>query len=109
MIEKVKNMVEIKAKFDDLDYANIIKVAFPIIKKKAENETAAWAMVVRSINEPDESTIKSLLNLIPDSVKDKLVLMVLERYKEEIPAALTSLAASKGLKLNVRDVEISIK
>lgn len=33
-------MVEIKIKLDNLDYANIIKAAFPIIKKKAETETA---------------------------------------------------------------------
>ncbi|MCD7824108.1 MAG: hypothetical protein LUG86_08880 [Oscillospiraceae bacterium] len=102
-------MVEIKAKIDDIDYANIIKVAFPIIKSKAEKETAAWAMIVRNLNEPDESTIKALLDLIPDSVKDKLVIMALEKYKEAIPAALNSLAASKGLKLNVKDVEINMK
>ncbi len=101
-------MVEIKIKLDDLDYANIIKVAFPIIKKKAETETAMWATVVRHINEPDEATIEGLLKLIPASAKDKLVEMALEKYKDEIPAALTSLAESKGLKLNITDVEISM-
>ena len=102
-------MVEIKIKLDDLDYANIIKVAFPIIKKKAETETAMWATVVRHINEPDEATIEGLLKLIPAGAKDKLVETALEKYKEEIPAALTSLAESKGLKLNITDVEISME
>ena len=102
-------MVEIKIKLDDLDYTNIIKVAFPIIKKKAETETAMWATVVRHINEPDEATIEGLLKLIPAGAKDKLVEAALEKYKDEIPAALTSLAESKGLKLNITDVEIDLK
>lgn len=102
-------MVEIKIKLDDLDYANIIKVAFPIIKKKAETETAMWATVVRHINEPDEATIEGLLKLIPADAKDKLVEAALEKYKDEIPAALTSLAESKELKLNITDIEISME
>ena len=102
-------MVEIKIKLDDLDYTNIIKVAFPIIKKKAETETAMWATVVRHINEPDEATIEGLLKLIPAGAKDKLVEAALEKYKDEIPAALTSLADAKGLKLNITDVEIDLK
>lgn len=39
-------MLEISIKLDDLDYANIITVAFPAIKKKAETETAMWATPV---------------------------------------------------------------
>ncbi|MCD7884169.1 MAG: hypothetical protein LUI87_10785 [Lachnospiraceae bacterium] len=105
----VNTVVEIKIKMDDIDYANIIKVAFPVVKKKAETETAMWATVVRHINEPDESTIEGLLKLIPESVRDMLVEAALEKYKEEIPAVLTSLAESKGLTLNVTDVEISIR
>ncbi len=104
----VKTVVEIKIKLDDLDYVNIIKVAFPIIKKKAETETAMWASVVRHIDEPDERTIEGLLKFIPASTKDKLVEAALEKYKDGIPAALTSLAESKGLKLNITDVEIKI-
>lgn len=76
---------------------------------KQETETAMWATVVRHINEPDESTIEGPLKLIPASAKDKLVVATLEKYKDEIPAALTSLAESKGLKLNITDVEISMK
>lgn len=102
-------MVEIKINLDDLDYVNIIKVAFPIIKKKAKTETAIWATVVRHINEPDESTIEGLLKLIPESAKSKLIEMALEKYKEEIPMALSSLAAKKGLNLDIRNVEICIK
>lgn len=102
-------MVEIKIKLDNLDYASIVKVAFPIIRKKAENETAAWAIVMRRIDEPDEETIEGLLKLIPVGAKNKLIEMALEKYKEEIPAALISLAESKGLKLNITDVDINIK
>ncbi len=102
-------MVEIKIKIDDPDYANLIRVAFPVIKKKAETETAMWAIIVRNINEPDESTIEGLLKLIPAGARDKLVEMALEKYKDAIPGVLTSLAESNGLKLNVRDVEISMR
>ena len=67
-----------------------------------------WATVVKHINEPDEATIEGLLKLIPAGAKDKLVIATLEEYKDEIPAALTSLAESKGLKLSITDVEIKI-
>lgn len=102
-------MVEIRVKLDDLDYANLIKVAFPIIKKKAQDETAMWATVVKHINEPDESSISTLLGLIPTSARDKLIELAFEKYKEEIPGVLTRLAESKGIKLSITDVNISIQ
>ncbi len=101
-------MAEIRIKIDKISYANIIKLAFPYIKKRAEGETALWASLIRSINEPDEETIEKLLKLIPDSAKEKLIESVLEKYKDEIPSALNSLASSKGLTLNVTDVEIKL-
>lgn len=102
-------MVEIRIKMDDPDYTNLIKVAFPIIKKKAQGETAMWATVVKHINEPDESSISTLLSLIPASARDKLIELAFEKYKAEIPGVLTRLAESKGMKLNITDVNISIK
>lgn len=102
-------MVEVRIKLDDPDYTNLIKAAFPIIKKKAQGETAMWATVVKHINEPDERSIAALLGLIPASARDKLVELAFEKYKEEIPGVLTKLAESKGVKLNITDVSISIK
>lgn len=37
---------EIKIKLSDIDYAGAAQTLFPILKQKAESETAAWAMVV---------------------------------------------------------------
>lgn len=102
-------MFEINIKVDDLDYANIIKVAFPVIKAKAQNETAMWAMVVKHINEPDEKEIEGILNLIPVSARDKLIKTMLAKYKEEIGVALTSLAEAKGLKLKIREVDFRME
>ncbi len=99
-------MFEIKITLGDIDYAGAVQTLFPILKQKAENETALWAVAVRNMNMPDEETMRSIVNLLPQSVKDKIALELLSKYKDKIPAMLTSLAESHGIKTEVKDVVI---
>ncbi|MCD8111047.1 MAG: hypothetical protein LUE14_13345 [Clostridiales bacterium] len=100
-------MIEIKLKVDQIDYADAIGIAFPILKRRAQDSDAIWARVVREMNTPDESTIQRIMNLLPKKLKDEIAVQILKRYQEEIPGMLMSLADSKGISLQVTDVEIS--
>ncbi len=99
-------MVEIKIKLDDLDYIKIIKNAFPIIKKKAENEKSALATIVKHINDPDESTIVALLELISEKDKEILIMMALEKYKDSITDAIAISAKSDDDRIHPANVEV---
>lgn len=61
---------------------------------------------MRDMNMPDEATMRSIVNLLPQNVKDKIALDILSKYKDKIPAILTSFAESHGIKTEVKDVVI---
>lgn len=100
-------MIEVKLCVDEVDYADAVGILFPILQEKARSSDAIWAKVVREMNTPDESVIKSIMALLPKKLKDELAVQILKRYQDEIPSMLTSFADSKGIHVQVSKVEIS--
>ncbi len=100
-------MIELKIRLEDIDYAGMVGVIFPILQNEAAKSDAPWAKIVQNMRgAPDEKAVRVLLKLLPQSMQDKLAVSLLETYKAEMPAMIADFAKSKGISLSVRDIQI---
>ncbi len=100
-------MINIQIDVDSIDYANAVSLIFPILQQKAQESNAVWATILCSMKTPDEKTVRRVLELLPQNVKDELAVHVINKYINEIPEMLTSLALSKGISMDIREIRVN--
>ncbi len=98
--------MEIKAKIGNIDYANIIKNALPLLKEK--NDSKIMGIISGIINMPGDLPMK-MISAMPQETKDELVAYIINSKKEKFISIITESLEKKGFPIEISDLEITIQ
>lgn len=99
-------MLEFKVSVDELDYGAVAAMLLPMVKEKAaENPSGSRAvkLLLGMANAAGELPIKAI-NALPQDVKDEMVVMLVNNYKDKFIEVIQNKAAAKNISLTVNDL-----
>lgn len=97
-------MLEFKVSIDDLDYGAVAELLLSIVKEKAEpSENKAVKLLLGMMNAAGELPRKAV-NALPQSVKDEMVVALVNNHKDRLIEFLQNKAASKNIAVTVDNI-----
>lgn len=97
-------MLEFKVSIDDLDYGAVAELLLSIVKEKAEpSDNKAVKLLLGMMNAAGELPRKAV-NALPQSVKDEMVVALVNNHKDRLIEFLQNKAASKNIAVTVDNI-----
>lgn len=97
-------MLEFKVSIDDLDYGAVAELLLSIVKEKAEpSENKAVKLLLGMMNAAGELPRKAV-NALPQSIKDEMVVALVNNHKDGLIEFLQNKAASKNIAVTVDNI-----
>ncbi len=97
-------MLEFKVSIDELDYGAVAAMLLPIVKEKAASGNKAVKLLLGLADASGELPRKAV-NSLPQSVKDEMVVMLVNNYKDKLIEMVENKAAAKNISVTVNDLE----
>lgn len=103
-------MIELTVLIKSIDYDSIINNILPALSEKLAqtDKNGPLQLLFGKFNELSDSAIKAALQVLPQEVKDELVVSFLENYKEDIIKNINQTAADNKLNIVIGDLKASI-
>lgn len=100
--------MELKIKIDKIDYGGIAQQAIPVvIEKMGDSHGDGKIMqVLQKLGDAPAGVARVMLNALPQEMKDKIAVMLLQSYKEELTGMINDFAEKKGIEIEVSDIEL---
>jgi len=103
-------MIELKLLIDDLDYEAMIERLMPKAIENADtSELEPWARLLILSKGLNASTISSIVSRMSKEKKDALAVRYINKNRGKIGAMLADMAASRGVKVSIKDLEAKDK
>lgn len=101
-------MIEIKILVKDVDYSNIVDKALPIALEQLskKKESSILLDTLTKFKGFSGIMLKAALSVLPQELKDEIAVHYLSSYKNDIIGFTNKMAAEKGFKIEIENVEI---
>lgn len=101
-------MIEWKLVVEEIDYSGIAELALPVIQEKlAEKEDGIGMLIGKHVPESAlRSGINGFLSFLTPEQRDEIALSLIAKYRDRIIEILQNTAASKGVKLAVKELSV---
>lgn len=101
--------MEIKIKIDNVDYDALADLMMPMLIDHLSNDKDDVVTRLMLLSQGfTESAVKKLLARMSQEKKDELLVKLINKNKPKIMGMLMDMAASKGIRVSVNDVEASV-
>ena len=98
--------MEIRIKIDDIDYDALADLMMPMLLEQLSNDKDDVVTRLMLLSQGfTESTVKKILSKMPQQKKDEMLVRLINKNKPKIMGLFMDMAASKGIRLSVTDVE----
>lgn len=99
-------MLEFKVAVGELDYGAVAAMLLPIVKEKADadpSRSRAVKVLLTMANAAGGLSVKAI-NALPQDIKDEMVVMLVNNYKDRLIEFVENKAAAKNIAVTVSDI-----
>ncbi len=102
--------MELRIKIDKMDYGGILQQAIPVVLEKLGTSHGGGKMLplLRRLGDAPAGAARAALNVLPQEMKDRIAVLILQSYKEELVGMIHDFAARKGIEVTVSDIELKL-
>lgn len=99
-------MLEFRLAVSELDYGAVAAMLLSMVKEKADSDPSgskAVKMLLSMANAAGGLSSKAI-NALPQDIKDEMVVMLVNNYKDKFIEVAENKAAAKNIRITVNDI-----
>lgn len=97
-------MIELKILLDEVDYRSLSEVLIPALAESMAKDGGVLGWMLSQNKELAASMARTVLDKMPQEKKDELLVQLLNRNRDKLLEKGRTLAAEKGVRLQLCDV-----
>lgn len=99
--------MEIKIKIDEISYGDLAVKFLPLIGEKLQEKEGTASKILVGLAKLPPSIAKTTLDALPESTKDEIVLLLLNKNKDRIISSVTDYCRKNELPVTISDLTVS--
>ena len=99
--------MKITLDIQELDYGALIAALLPTVHDRiAKEESSFIHKILLKLTALPPATVKKMVNLLPRETQDEIAVLLVQKNKEKILAAVDKLAKEKNVSFRVNDFRV---
>lgn len=98
--------MKITLELNEIDYGTLVEQILPLVKNKLAAKEGKGAQILGKLAEASPTLAGSMVDMLPQTIKDEIAVMLVNQNKERIVSAIMEYAQKKGLSFRIDGFEV---
>lgn len=98
--------MEIRIKIDEINYGALVAKYLPLLGEKLQEKEGTAAKILAGLSKLPPSIAKTTLDALPESTKDEIALLLINKNKEKIVLSAMDYCRKNEVAITISDLSV---